>query len=129
MDEQLKSQLAESAGKLLQWAEATSKDADSLVREQAPLLAKEIVSLQLWTNAIAIIACLGVFFALYRAFKFCCAHLQDDLDSEIAFGGALVSIAVSVMVFLLALIPSVYSLCVAVFAPRVLVLQELQKLL
>lgn len=128
MDEELKSRLAESAGKLLQWAEATSKDADALLREQAPLLAQEIVAFK-WCSslivvvvsfAVAALCAVGAIPSVRKGIR----GTGSEADEVIFFCGSVGCASACV-----ALAISSYHFLLAHFAPRLVILRELQNLL
>lgn len=130
MDEQLKTELAQSAGKLLQWAEATSKDADALMREQAPLVAQEIVAMQLWSGVVACISIVIGLVLLAFMFRQASKSTRRDLfdvfsPMELLSGAGIVVIPLS----LIGLVKYGYQAIEAGLAPRVVILHELQKLL
>lgn len=132
MDDELKKRLSESAADLIEWVERTGKDGESFVREQAPLLAQEIISWHILSHAILAAVFIGLAIAvvscstLVRRVTEC---LRDSGDRDvIRLIYRIVSI-VAALLFVGATFECGFYILQAIVAPRVVILHELQKLL
>lgn len=115
---------------LLDYVGTTVKDGDALLREQAPLVVKEIVAWEFWSS-IATIGMTTAILALAIALLFFCmkkavSDTKSDIDWSEPAAALLITAAILGVVWLVVVPTNAMSAVKASTAPRLVVLDYLK---
>lgn len=138
MDESMKQAAAENAEELVAWVKGLATEGEEFVREQAPLLAQEIIAWRFWENAVQAAAWLVLMVAmiciatimfrlmakLLRAEEGC----EDDADKFVVFTIVFAVTAILAICSGFGLMDDGREAIKAAVAPRVVLLEELRRL-
>lgn len=126
MGEQVKAEVEQHAVEILDWLKGVAQEGEGFVREQAPLVAQEIVAWEFWGNvAAAAIACFMATAVFVGALLLCRAAEKwaDPAAEELCVAISVSVVAIALIASCVIVPGSLYGAAKAAVAPRVVILE------